>query len=176
MKWTDRYDRDIKASAGAFLAQFWGLDARLWWKAELCAESRLDPDAQSPAGAQGIAQIMPATWRDIVGRLGGFPPGATPFQPEHAIRGGAWYLSRLVLQWKSPRSDVDRRRLAQATYNAGLRNLLDAQKLAGGAADYGSIIAQLPAVTGEKNAAETRSYVERIERIYNELRGPRAPN
>lgn len=175
MKWTDRYDALIRDSAGAHLSQFWGADAWLWWKAELCAESGLDAAAQSPAGALGIAQIMPATWKDIVDRLGGFPPGASPFQPQHAIRGGAWYLSQLVLQWKAPRSVEDRRWLAQASYNAGLRNMLDAQKLANGATDYSSISEQLHRVTGEKNATETRVYVARIQRIYNELRGPRAP-
>lgn len=170
MKWTDRYDRWIQISAGAFLMQFWGADAWIWWKAQLCAESRLDPDAKSPAKAMGIAQIMPDTWKDIVSRLGGIPKGATPFDPEHAIRGGAWYMAQMILQWKSKRSDEDRRRLAQASYNAGLGNILAAQKRAKGATDYASIIAQLHHVTGEDNAAETRGYVERIERYYNDLR------
>lgn len=168
-KWTDRYDRDIKASSAAFLS-CWGADAWLWWKAELIAESALDPAAKSPAGAMGLAQFMAPTWRDVKAELS-LPADATPFQAEHAIRAGAYYLGKLRRAWaKVERTEADRRRLAQASYNAGLGNILKAQQLAGGAADYDSIIAQLHRVTGEKNAAETRGYVQRIERIYSELR------
>jgi len=173
MKWTDRYDRDIRASAGAFLSA-WGADAGLWWKAELIAESALDPAAQSPAAAMGLAQFMAPTWRDVKVELN-LPADATPFQPEHAIRAGAYYLGKLRRAWgKVERTEADRRRLAQASYNAGLGNIMKAQQLAGGAADYPSIIAQLHRVTGDANAAETRGYVQRIERIYNELSGAAA--
>lgn len=170
MKWTDRYDFRIKASAGAFLSA-WGSDAWLWWKAQLIAESNLDPAAQSPVGAMGLAQFMSPTWRDVKAELN-LPADATPFQTDNAIRGGAYYMGKLRRAWaKVERSEDDRRRLAQASYNAGLGNILKAQQLAGGAADYDSIIAQLHRVTGADNAAETRGYVARIDRIYNELRG-----
>lgn len=169
MRWTDRYDREIRAAAGALLS-VWGADAWLWWKAELIAESCLEPGAQSPAGAMGLAQFMAPTWRDVKAELS-LPADATPFQPEHAIRAGAYYLGKLRRAWaKVERSEADRRRLAQASYNAGLGNILKAQQLAGGAADYDSIIAQLHRVTGDDNAAETRNYVARIERYFNELR------
>jgi soluble lytic murein transglycosylase-like protein len=169
MKWTDRYDRWIQASAGAYLMQYWGADAWVWWKAQLCAESQLDPAAQSPALAMGIAQFMAPTWRDMKRELS-LPADATPFQPEHAIRAGAYYMGKLIRTWKAPRSIEDRRRLAQASYNAGSGNIIDAQRLAEAAADYDTIIAQLHRVTGDEHAAETRGYVERIERYYNELK------
>lgn len=169
MKWTDRYDREIKAAAGAFLS-CWGADAWLWWKAELIAESCLEPGAQSPAGAMGLAQFMAPTWRDVKAELN-LPADATPFNTGHAIRAGAYYLGKLRRAWaRVERPEADRRRLAQASYNAGLGNIIKAQQLAGGAADYDSIIAQLHRVTGADNAAETRNYVQRIERYYNDLR------
>ena len=170
MKWTNRFDPLIKARAGAFLKQAWGDDAWLWWKAELIAESDLDPGAQSPVGAMGLAQFMPDTWREAKSDLN-LPADATPFQPEHAIRAGAYYLAKLRRIWlKVDRSEDDRRKLAQASYNAGAGNIIKAQAKAGGAADYDSIIAKLHLVTGADHAAETRNYVARIDRVYNELR------
>lgn len=57
--------------------------ARLLWK-----ESRFEPSAISPAGAQGIAQFMPGTAAlyDL----------ADPFNPAQAIHKAAWYLRYLT--------------------------------------------------------------------------------
>ncbi|MDO5612809.1 MAG: lytic transglycosylase domain-containing protein [Paracoccus sp. (in: a-proteobacteria)] len=57
--------------------------ARLLWK-----ESRFEPSAVSPAGAQGIAQFMPGTAR--LYRLD------DPFNPAQAIAKSAWYLRYLT--------------------------------------------------------------------------------
>jgi hypothetical protein len=77
---------------GAFLA-------RLIWK-----ESRFDPDAVSPAGAEGIAQFMPGT-----ARLRGLDD---PFDVEAAIPASASYLGEL-------RAGFGNLGLAAAAYNAG---------------------------------------------------------
>ena len=89
---------------------------------------------------------------------------------EDLLAGLDTQMGTLRRQWRAERSEDDRRRLAQASYNAGLGNMLQAQILAKGAADYASIAAQLHRVTGADHAKETRDYVARIERIYNELR------
>ncbi len=73
--------------------------ARLIWK-----ESRFDANAVSPAGAEGIAQFMPATAR----RRG----LADPFNVHRAIAASARYLSEL----KSAFGNLG---LAAAAYNAG---------------------------------------------------------
>jgi hypothetical protein len=73
--------------------------ARLIWK-----ESRFDPNAVSPAGAEGIAQFMPAT----ASRRG----LADPFDVEQAIPASARYLAEL-------RSGFGNLGLAAAAYNAG---------------------------------------------------------
>lgn len=78
-----------------------------------------------------------------------------------AILGGAYYMAKLRGQWSSKRPDVDRHRLAAASYNAGLGHLLKAQKLCGGAVLYDDIIRCLPDVTG-KHSRETTTYVVRI--------------
>jgi soluble lytic murein transglycosylase-like protein len=72
--------------------------------AQLMAESGFDPNAGSPAGAQGIAQFMPSTAAAY---------GLTnPFDPVAAIEAQAHLMSDLLRQFGSPE-------LALAAYNAG---------------------------------------------------------
>ena len=69
------------------------------------AESGFNPTAQSPAGAQGVMQLMPATARSM---------GVTdPFDPSQSIDGGARYLSQLMRRFGGNAT------LAVAGYNAG---------------------------------------------------------
>jgi len=162
-----RYDAKIADAMRRFLPMW---DDWRWLKAQLFQESRLDPNARSPAGAIGIAQFMPRTWdNDILTSCPGIPPHATPWDPEFAIPAAAWYMSRLRSWWKTDRPEDDRRRLAQASYNCGFGNLCKAQQFAGGAREYRLIIAHLHEVTGAANATETRTYVEHIQRYYDEL-------
>jgi len=158
-----QYDKRIKTAADTCLN---GVDWRLL-KAQLCAESALNPDAISPAGAMGIAQFMPATWEEIQEKTD-IAQHITPFDANCAIPAAAFYMSELCDKWNSKREEADRYCLALASYNAGFGNLLKAQKLAGGAVEYGTIIEQLHKVTGNKNAQETRNYVKRIFKIFGE--------
>lgn len=73
--------------------------ARLIWK-----ESRFDPNAVSPAGAEGIAQFMPGT-----ARMRGLDD---PFDQEKAIAASAFYLAEL-------KSGLGNLGLAAAAYNSG---------------------------------------------------------
>jgi soluble lytic murein transglycosylase-like protein len=74
-------------------------------RAIIHAESAYQPDAQSPKGAQGLMQLMPATQQEM--RV------ADPFDPALNIKGGTRYLSDLLLEFDG---DVV---LAAAAYNAG---------------------------------------------------------
>jgi Transglycosylase SLT domain/SPOR domain len=76
---------------------------RLIWQ-----ESRFDPQAVSPAGAQGIAQFMPATaaWRGL----------GDPFDPLESLRESAEYL-------RDMRARFGNLGLAAAAYNAGPRRV-----------------------------------------------------
>lgn len=164
--WPRQYDLEIRSAAELYLPQWhW-----LWLKAQLVAESSLDANAVSNSGAQGIAGFMPATWDDVRSALR-FPGGASPFEPRYAIRGAAWYLRLLRQQWRSPRPEEDRRRLVQAAYEAGLGNVVKAQRRAGDAVTYAAVIACLDGITGADGARETRDYVARIERIQQQLVG-----
>lgn len=80
----------------------WNVDPRLL-AAIAQAESGFNPDAKSPAGAQGLMQFMPATAAEM---------GVDPWDPASAIDGAARYL----------RTSLDRfgsTELAVASYNAG---------------------------------------------------------
>lgn len=160
---TTQYDHAFVKATAKYLS---GTDWRLV-KAQAMAESALKPDAESPVGAMGLMQIMPGTWNDIKKELN-FSKDANPFDPLLSIEAGAYYMSKLVKSWSSPRPDIDRYCLALASYNAGFGNLIKAQKKADGAFDYRSIIRKLPDITGT-HSAETIAYVRRILSYYNQL-------
>lgn len=133
----------------------------LAWKAQLYQESKLQPDATSPVGAQGIAQIMPGTWREILPQLQIGAASAYDIKP--AIDGGALYMAqqRRFPDWRNW-PDPERHKMAQAAYNAGAGNIRKALRLCAGALTWASVSPCLPTVTG-RHAAETQTYVARIE-------------
>ena len=71
--------------------------------AVIAVESRHRPDAVSPAGAQGLMQLMPGTAR-ILGVV-------DPFDPRANVEAGVAYLRRLADEFGTV--------LALAAYNAG---------------------------------------------------------
>jgi len=101
-----RYDQLITTAA-----QWHGLEPALV-KAVIRCESRFDPRAQSPRGAQGLMQLMPST-QAMLGV-------SQPFDPHHSVAAGTRYLAMLKQTF---RGDV---RLALAAYNAGLQAVVEA--------------------------------------------------
>lgn len=72
-------------------------------------ESGGQAGAVSPAGASGLMQVMPGTYRAMAQRYG---LGADRFDPSNNINAGTAYLGQMLRQFQDPR-------LALAAYNAG---------------------------------------------------------
>ena len=113
--------------------------------AQIEAESQWNPKAGSHAGAQGISQFMPGTWK-TAGKDGDGDGKADVFNPADAIFSQGHMMCDLVSQVKSLiESDVatgDVIELALAGYNAG--------------------IGKVTASGGVPNIKETRGYIEKI--------------
>ncbi|WP_421193295.1 transglycosylase SLT domain-containing protein [Aeromonas enteropelogenes] len=77
-------------------------------------ESALYPRAQSPVGARGLMQLMPATAKETAGKIGvPYRSEQQLFDPAINIRLGSAYLKRLLDVYDGNRI------LAAAAYNAG---------------------------------------------------------
>ena len=87
------------------IAKEFAIDASLV-KAIVLAESNCNPLAQSPKGAQGLMQLMPATAKGL--------KVDKPFDPRENIIGGVKYIKGLMASY----GDL---RLALAAYNARTR-------------------------------------------------------
>jgi membrane-bound lytic murein transglycosylase F len=137
-----------------------------WFKAQAITESNLDPRARSPAGAVGLMQVLPSTFREI--------QGANPHfrdidEPRWNIAAGIWYDRYLYRQdaWKDL-DDENQLLLAFAGYNAGLGGALRAFRKTPRPADSWQRVApQAP--------LETRGYVTRIVRIKTGVEASRTP-
>lgn len=132
----DRYDSLFQYFASA-RGPSWQL-----LKAQAIAESDLNPRAISPAGAEGLCQFMPATWREIMG-------DADPFNPEASIQAQTIYLHRLLDRY----GDVAK---ALAAYNWGMGNVDRCH-------------AQHGATWREHLPDETRAYLARIAELQRTL-------
>lgn len=84
-------------------------------KRQMMAESSARPDAISPAGALGLMQFMPATWKEW-GK-------GDPFNPEESIAAGCAYLAWLHGRFGEISDAHERWRFALAAYNCGRGNV-----------------------------------------------------
>lgn len=153
--WTNEYDPLFrKYTKHYFGAHFdWH-----WFKAQGIAESGLDPDAKSPAGALGIMQILPSTYREIKSRN---PFLADIGEPRWNIAAGIFYDRQLYRKWKAKRDiqTTERLKFAFGSYNAGYGNVNKAYRRA--AREHGEV--RQWSEVARFAPSETRHYVRRIE-------------
>jgi membrane-bound lytic murein transglycosylase D len=124
--------------------------AQLVWLAEV--ESAFNPQAQSPAGAAGLYQLMPATAKSQGLSLS---PTDERFDPEKSAGAAAKYLRYLHGRFKDwP--------LALAAYNCGEGRLQSAMNQRG-ARTFDQVATRLP--------AETQMYVPKFEAVLGRREG-----
>ena len=116
-----KYDKEICESSKKYLPIPDKIFGCTLGKAQLYQESRLDPNAKSPAGAEGIAQFMPPTWEETMLKMG--IEQANPRMASVAIQAWGYYMESLRAIWKANRKEKDRMQLTQASYNAGAGNM-----------------------------------------------------
>ncbi|MCB9996478.1 MAG: lytic transglycosylase domain-containing protein [Rhodospirillales bacterium] len=117
-------------------------------------ESSFDYDAQSPAGARGLMQLMPATAAEVARKNGwSHRTEWLTSRPDHNIRLGSTYLKQMVERYDGSYA------LALAAYNGGpgrvdrwLREIGDPRK---GEIDMLDWVELIPVY-------ETRNYVQRV--------------
>ncbi len=127
-----------------------GVDADLL-ASMLLIESGGDPEAESPAGASGLMQIMPATARRIAEVRGIDAPGPKQLvDPELNVDLGAWYLARQLERFGEPH-------LAVAAYNAGPKR------------------AQAHVEQGDPLPEESRRYADQVMALWSERTEPTSP-
>src|SRR5919108_1513379 len=96
------------------LFRHYAAEAGLDWfllKGQVSQESAFNPRAVSPRGAKGLAQFMPATWKEQMGE------SADPMNPELSIQAQAKYM-----KWLSNAFGGDVPKVL-AAYNWGIGNV-----------------------------------------------------
>jgi soluble lytic murein transglycosylase-like protein len=152
-----RYQRDLTRNA----RQVWGLSAPVaTFAAQIHQESRWRANAESPVGALGLAQFMPATAKWI---SGAYPQlsGGQPFNPVWALRALVTYDRHL---WERIRAAgaCERMAMTLSAYNGGLGWVWRDQKLAAAqGADSARWFGQVERFNAGRSAAafrENRDY------------------
>ncbi|MBL7005419.1 MAG: transglycosylase SLT domain-containing protein [Gammaproteobacteria bacterium] len=150
--WSDDYDRYFKKYTKRYFGPHF--DWR-WFKSQGIAESNLNTKAKSHVGAQGIMQLMPATYEEIKQQN---PTFRGVLEPKWNIAAGIFYDRQLYRKWRKPLPSEERLFLAFSSYNAGYGRVLKAVKRTK-KPDYTwvQVKAHLP--------KETKGYVTRIAKL-----------
>ncbi|MGC9026341.1 MAG: transglycosylase SLT domain-containing protein [bacterium] len=156
---TNEYDELIKKLVVELKCPF----SWLLIKAQMIRESGGNPKAKSSAGAIGLMQLMPSTIAIY--------QCENPEDPEQNLKVGIQYMTYLFSQFRKE-APCERWKFALGAYNAGIGNILMAQKACQAKKTIANVwdyVAQeLRNFTG-KNATQTINYVKSIQDILIEL-------
>ncbi len=124
-------------------------------------ESTMNPNAISNKGAVGLCQFMPKTWIHIAKNVDEVTPNGKK-NPQQSIHAAGYYINEISQSWLTS-SNSDRVKLTLASYNAGVSDLMKAQKRCGMSTSYNKIMTCLPKVNGShKRVTTTKNYVDKI--------------
>jgi soluble lytic murein transglycosylase len=123
-------------------------------------ESGYDPEARSPVGATGLMQIMPATGRELSGRIRMIFTERRLTDPEDNIQLGTLYLRQLLNRFNGVPE------LAIASYNGGMGNVSKWRR--GNQRPLDEFVESIP-------FPETRNYVKRVTMLSSTYRERKAP-
>ncbi|HEX2253025.1 MAG TPA: transglycosylase SLT domain-containing protein [Thermoanaerobaculia bacterium] len=129
-------------------------------------ESAFDVRAESWAGARGLMQLMPATAREVAGKLGQAHTPSKLFDPEYSILLGSTYFAETLRRFDG---NVE---LALAGYNGGPNRMRRLWREAGPDPELDYWLETL-------KISESQSYVKRILVLadsYRQLHWPDAEN
>jgi soluble lytic murein transglycosylase-like protein len=148
-----RHAAVIEAAAAAH-----GVDPALLWMVML-VESRGDPLAESPGGALGLMQVMPATAARIAAERGLAAPTPAQLQePAYNVDFSAYYLAQQLTPLAA-RSSLEQVRLAAIAYNGGpnmlRQHLAGRGELVPEVAHYSQLVS---ALWSEREAAWSPTY------------------
>ncbi len=146
-----KYDAYFQHYSQRFFGPF--VDWR-WFKAQAVAESLLNPQAESHAGALGVMQLLPRTFHEV--RLQ-HPNFYDIYTPRWNIAAGISYNHTIYQQWNGSLHGNDRFLLTLASYNAGFQRVRNAYARTDRVRSYYDIRHRLP--------SETRAYVDRIKSL-----------
>ena len=133
----------------------------------MLVESSGDPNAQSPAGAVGLMQIMPRT-----GELIAQERNISDFKtekladPETNLDFGAYYLARQVDTFGKDKEPTEKVELAAAAYNGGTQSvreyLAGTKPLSEETTRYKTLVAGMWSERGAEESTTYRTWRERI--------------
>ena len=165
----EEYRRDFEAG----IRYYWRDQPIMEWEwlaAQVYAESSCNPHAQSPAGAEGIAQFLPSTFDEVLPKIMRDVPQlrkGNVYDPHTSILAQAAYM-RQQFDYCGKRIGSDPKQtqlISTAAYNAGAGNICIKLFRISGAKTWPEMSTQLHRVTG-KHSKETNGYVKKIERTY----------
>jgi len=122
-KWTTKYDGYFRKYTKRYFGP--GFEWS-WFKAQAIAESNLKQNAKSWVNAKGVMQLMPQTFHEIKKKN---PSLVDIDEPRWNIAAGIYYDRHLYQRWKAERPFKDKISFTFASYNAGFRTIVKAQKI-----------------------------------------------
>ncbi len=143
-------------------ADLYGVEPNLIY-AVIKTESKFSAKAVSSAGAMGLMQILPQTYReDICGKLGLSEDVKALLDPETNIRAGVWYFVRWYVYYGTAEE-------ALAAYNAGVGNV-NQWRNEGYLDEYGFLdVERIPFEETKEYVKEVLSYKEHYDELYGSV-------